>query len=175
MFITIVRVVAGLAAVAAVLWLAFTVSFRTKFRPVQNAIRRTNRKVLNPRQLRRAGKPGAWASVVRHVGRSSGTAYRTPVVTVPTPDGFVIALPYGPGVDWARNVIAAGSATIEHDGRTIRVDAPAVVSAAEANPFFPPGAQRTHRLYGVDDFLLLRRSGEPETASSEVQRRAADV
>ncbi|HSJ46615.1 MAG TPA: hypothetical protein VK923_18200 [Euzebyales bacterium] len=57
MLITTAQVVIGLAAVSGVLVLAFTVSFRTKFPPVQNAIRRLNRRVLNPRQMR----PGSWA------------------------------------------------------------------------------------------------------------------
>lgn len=141
----------------AVLWLGFTVSFRTRFAPVQDAIRRLNRRVVNPRQLETAGHPGASASVVHHVGRSSGTPYRTPVVAVPTDDGFVIALPYGPRADWVRNVLAAGAATVQHEGQVVSVDEPELVPAATVDPLFPPGTQRTHRLYGVDDFLVLRR------------------
>jgi deazaflavin-dependent oxidoreductase (nitroreductase family) len=137
-----VQVVVVTAAVGGVLWFAFVMSFRTKFRPVQNAIRRMNRGVLNPRQLRTAWHSGAWASVVHHVGRTSGTSYRTPVVAVPTADGFVVALPYGPRADWVRNVVAMGSATIDHDGRTIRVDQPELVPASYANRFLPPRQQR---------------------------------
>lgn len=109
----LIRIVIGLTAVSGVLLMAFTVSFRTKFAPAQNAIRRMNRRMLNPRQMRTAGRPGAWASVTRHVGRTSGTSYRTPVVAMPTQDGFVIALPYGPRADWVRNILAAGSGAIE--------------------------------------------------------------
>lgn len=150
-----VQSLVGLVAVGGLLWLVFVVSFRTRFRPVHNAIRRLNRRVLNPWQLRTAGQPGAWASVVHHVGRTSGTAYRTPVVTVPTRDGFVVALPYGPDADWVRNVLAAGSATIDHQGQTIAVERPGIVGAGDAD-VFSRREQRTHRLYGVTDFLLLR-------------------
>lgn len=164
MLVRILQVGAVLAVVASVLWLGFTVSFRTKFRPVQSAIRRLNRRVLNPRQMRTAGQPGAWASVINHVGRTSGTSYQTPVVAVPTDDGFVIALPYGPTADWVRNVVAAGAATIEHDGRTVRVTRPELVPAADANPLFAAKEQRMQRVFGVNDFLLLRHA--------ELRRRA---
>ncbi|MGZ4612806.1 MAG: hypothetical protein ACXV1K_06490 [Kineosporiaceae bacterium] len=50
--------------------------------------------------MRTAGSPGAYASVVRHVGRTSGRRYETPVVPVATDGGFVVPLPYGPGTDW---------------------------------------------------------------------------
>jgi deazaflavin-dependent oxidoreductase (nitroreductase family) len=153
-----VQVVAVVVAVGGVGWLALTLSFRTRFRPVQDAIRRLNRSVLNPRQLQTAGRPGASASVVHHVGRTSGTSYRTPVVAVPTDGGFVVALPYGPHADWVRNVRAAGTATIEHEGRRVRVAGPELRPAAEANQIFPPRQQRTHRLYGVHDVLFLRRA-----------------
>jgi deazaflavin-dependent oxidoreductase (nitroreductase family) len=155
---------AGRAAGAGVLLLAavsavFVQSFRTKWGPVQSAIRRFNRDVTNPRQLETAGQPGAWAAVVHHNGRVSGTAYRTPAVAVPTGDGFVFALPYGPGADWARNVLAAGGATIDHEGRSVPVEDPRLVPSAEANPLFPPGEQRMHRLFGVVDFLRVTEAG----------------
>ena len=165
----IVRVVVALAVMGGVLWLGFTVSFRTKFPPVQNAIRRLNRRVLNPRQMRTAGQPGAWASVVHHVGRSSGTGYRTPVVATATEDGFVIALPYGPRADWVRNLVAAGSGAIEHGGRIIRVERPALVSASDANRFFAAREQRSHNLFGVDDFLHLTRHGVAEAGPHDAR------
>lgn len=148
--------VALLAAAAA----GFTLSFRHRFGPVLTAIRRLNRRVLNPRQLRQAGQPGTWASVVQHVGRRTGTPYRTPVVAVPTAEGFAIVLPYGPGTDWARNVVAAGSATLQHDGRTVAVDQPTVVPIAEVDHLFERSERRQHRAFGLREALLLRRSDE---------------
>lgn len=158
MRIVFVQVVIGLGLALAALWLALVVSFRTRFAPVQRVVRRMNRRVLNPRQLRTAGQRGAWASVVRHVGRTSGTLYRTPVVPVEVDDGFIVALPYGPGADWVQNVLAAGAAELEHQGATVAVARPELLPLSEANPHFPAKDQWTHRLYGVDDFLRLRRS-----------------
>ena len=170
MVVRIVQVVAALAVVGGGLWLGFAVSFRKKFRPVQSAIRRLNRRVLNPEQLRTAGRPDAWASVIHHVGRTSGTSYQTPVVAMQTEDGFVIALPYGPGADWVRHIMAAGTTTIEHEGRTVRVTGPELVPADDASPRFAAKEQRMHRVYGVDDFLLLRHAG-----TTQARSRAADA
>jgi deazaflavin-dependent oxidoreductase (nitroreductase family) len=154
----IALVAGGLILAVAACWVLFVVSMRTKFRPVFDAVRRMNRSLANPEELKTAGQPGAWASVVHHVGRTTGTPYRTPVVAAATRDGFVVGLPYGSRADWVRNVLAAGCAVIESDGNTYRVDRPEIVAAAAANPHFPPKEQRKHRLYGLDDFLLLRHA-----------------
>lgn len=72
------RILIGTGAVGGLLWLGFVVAFGTRFRPVQDRIRRLNRALLNPRQLRTAGQPGASASAIDHVGRTGGRPYRTP-------------------------------------------------------------------------------------------------
>lgn len=133
-------------------------SFRHRFPPVLTAIRRMNRRVLNPRQLRDAGQPGAWASVVQHVGRRTGRPYRTPVVAVSTEEGFAIVLPYGPDTDWVRNLVAAGSAILEHDGETVAVDHPTVVPITAVDHLFDRSEQRQHRAFGLNEALVLRRS-----------------
>src|SRR6478735_11226158 len=45
-------------------------------------------------------------SLVRHVGRKTGTMYETPVILAQVPGGFVAELTYGPGVSWYRNIVA---------------------------------------------------------------------
>ena len=118
--------------------------------------RRFNRAVTNPRVLRSAGSPGASASVIRHVGRVSGRRYETPVGPFAVGDGFVVGLPYGPGADWVRNVLANGSATLVHEGHLVPVHQPEVVPTAEVVRDLPPSEQRTLRLFGVDQCLRLR-------------------
>ena len=56
-----------------------------------------------------------WA-VLRHRGRKSGKTYTTPVAVIPTETTLVIALPYGPGTDWVRNIRAGGRCTIRWKG-----------------------------------------------------------
>lgn len=158
MVVRILQVVAGVVGVAAVLGAVFVVSFRLRFRPVLTAVRRMNRRFMNPRQLRSAGQPGAYAAVVRHVGRSSGRRYRTPVVAVPADDAFLVVLPYGPGADWVRNVLAAGGAEVEHEGEVLAVDRPTLVPIAEADPYVSAGDRRMNRSFGIDQALRLHRT-----------------
>jgi deazaflavin-dependent oxidoreductase (nitroreductase family) len=160
------RVRAGIAAaglVVTAVMATFVVGLRRKYPPVVNTIRRFARDVGNPRLLKYAGKPGANASIMRHVGRTSGRQYETPVTAVPTADGFVIALPYGPNTDWLKNVLAAGSATLVHDGQDHPVDRPEVVPSAQAAGDFSPRERRTLRWFGVEECLRLHR-GDPDEA-----------
>jgi deazaflavin-dependent oxidoreductase (nitroreductase family) len=153
-------VIGGLLVAGAGCWVVFVVAMRTNFRPVLDRVRRLNRALINPDTLKRAGQQGATASVVHHVGRKTGTPYRTPVVAVTAGDGFVIALPYRSRADWVQNVLAAGSAVVEHDGEASRVDRPAVVGSAVAQPCFPRIERWEHRVYGVREFLWLRHEEE---------------
>lgn len=151
-----VRLVGGTVVAFAVLATVFLVGMRTKTPAVVDRVRRFNRAVTNPRVLRSAGEPGASASVMRHVGRVSGRSYETPVGPFAVGDAFVIALPYGPGADWVRNVMANGSATLVHEGRTVPLHEPEVVSVAEVIADLPSSEQRTLRLFGVDECLRVR-------------------
>ena len=139
------------------LFVLFVVTMRMKYRPVQDRVRRFARDVGNPKVLKMAGQPGAETSIIRHVGRTSGAAYQTPLEAVETGDGFVIALPYGTSSDWLKNVVAAGSAVLVRDGVEHQVDRPELVPFAVGNPYFSRSNQVMHRIFGVDQFLLLRR------------------
>jgi deazaflavin-dependent oxidoreductase (nitroreductase family) len=147
--------VAGLCLVG-VLLLVFTLGMRTKSPKVLDAIRRTNRAYINPRQ-RDAGTPGAYASLIRHTGRTTGASYETPVVAEATEDGFVIALPYGSRADWLKNVLASGSATILHEGEIHRLGEPEVVSIETADEYFTPKDRRAHRIFDTRECLRVRR------------------
>lgn len=153
----LIRLVAGTAAVVAVAGGVFFVGMRRKSPLVLDPVRRMNKAVMNPMQLKSAGTPGAYASVLEHEGRTSGRRYRTPIVAEVTDDGFVIALPYGDRADWVRNVIAAGRATLTHEAETYHLDQPTLVPMAEVVAQFPAKDRRTHDLFGVDHALRLRR------------------
>jgi deazaflavin-dependent oxidoreductase (nitroreductase family) len=136
---------------------AYVVGIRTKSSQVLGTIRKVNRSVFNPLQMKSAGGPGSYASVVRHEGRKTGKTFETPVVAIPTDEGFVISLPCGSESDWVKNVLAGGHATIVHDGSTYRVEKPEIVPMADASDSFPVPNQRTHSWFGVDE--CLRFSG----------------
>ena len=131
---------------------------RRKWPPVLNAVRRASR-AFKPVVLKTAGTVGAPASVVRHTGRVSGREYETPVVAVPTVDGFAIALPYGSNTDWLKNVLAAGSATLVTEGAAHLVDQPTVVPVSQVDSYFAGKEQRLHRRFAVRDALVVRKVG----------------
>jgi deazaflavin-dependent oxidoreductase (nitroreductase family) len=147
----------GLLVATVVTGIVFVTGMRTKSPPVLNTVRKLGR-ATKPLVLNSAGTSGAYASVVRHTGRTSGRTYETPVVAQATDDGFVIALPYGTNTDWLKNVLASGSATIVDDGDTHEVDRPELADEAAVGHLFPPQEQRSHRLFNVDDFLVVRRA-----------------
>ncbi len=153
-----VGLIVGAAAGIAVVMLSVLVAgMRWKLPGVLDAVRRMNRSVTNPRVMRTAGSAGTQTSVIRHTGRTSGRTYETPVDIITTGDGFLIGLPYGTRADWVRNVIAAGSATIVSQGRSVDVDAPIIAATAEVEGQIPAKTLRTLRLFGVTECLSLRQ------------------
>ena len=152
--------VLGLAAFA----LAFVMGWRVKSGLVLGPIVWLSRKVMNPRQMRTAGTPGAYASIIRHRGRTSGTVYETPIGVVADGDGVLVALPYGSRAQWLRNVLAAGSATLVHEGTTVRVDRPELIPLATVADRFSAADQGLFRWLRVEHGLRLRRA-DPADAS----------
>jgi deazaflavin-dependent oxidoreductase (nitroreductase family) len=102
---------------------------------VLNKVRVFNKHLLIPLMLRLAGRRHWYASVIEHTGRRSCKHYATPVVAERVPYGFVIPLPYGVGVDWLRNVLATGHATVRAHGQSYRVMRPEIISAEAARSF----------------------------------------
>jgi deazaflavin-dependent oxidoreductase (nitroreductase family) len=92
---------------------------------------RFNKYVTNPIQRLWAGwAPGM--AILEHVGRKSGTQYRTPLIAFSTDDGIAIHLTYGRNRDWLKNIVAAGRADVRRHGKTFGVTEPRVVSRQEA-------------------------------------------
>ena len=110
-----------------------------------------NKRVFNPRSLRN----GKW-QVIDHVGRTSGQAHRTPIEALTVDDGFIIVLVYGSRSDWVQNVLAAGTARLEIDGRTVDLVDPELITADEAFQRLPPGTKRPPRLLKIGEFLKMR-------------------
>jgi deazaflavin-dependent oxidoreductase (nitroreductase family) len=145
--------------------LVLLLGMRANSRVVLSLVRSLNRRFVNPRQMRTAGKPGAYAGVIRHVGRRTGNVYETPVGPYATDGGFVIALPYGARTEWVKNVVAARSATLVTEGATYRVDNPEIVPLAEVVDAVPERERRSLRLFRVDQALRVRRQDDAATTS----------
>lgn len=161
-------IVGGVILGLAMIGVAFFVGLRRKSPTVRRLVRAFARAVVNPRILASAGTPGAYASIVEHIGRTSGRPYRTPVVAEPTDDGFVIALPYGTTSNWVKNVLATGFATVVHEGVTYPVDRPEIAPLAPMAHLFPPKEQRTHDRFRVGQCLVLRRPDLREPRAPDV-------
>ena len=106
--------------------------------------------------LRLAGDKHWYAAAIQHTGRRSGKQYATPVVAERVTDGFVIPLPYGTGVDWLQNVLAAGRATISSQGESYDVVQPEIIDAAAALPALSPRRQRTFQRVGIEQYLRIK-------------------
>ena len=102
-----------------------------------NRIRTFNKYITNRLLHRFASYSRGPFAVIRHVGRRSGKPYETTIMIWPVGDGFVIALTYGPEVDWYRNILAAGHCTLLWHGRVYAVGKPEPIDVKTALPAFP--------------------------------------
>jgi deazaflavin-dependent oxidoreductase (nitroreductase family) len=121
--------------------------------PLPASLARFNRRATNTLTRPVAGRLPGFA-VVTHRGRRSGAIYRTPVNAFATPDGYVVALTYGPDRDWVKNVLAAGGGVLEVGGRRVRVERPRLVHDPRRR-LVPAPVRPMLRLLGVEDFLEL--------------------
>ena len=83
-------------------------------------LRKVNKRVVNPIQGMWAPRLAPWAVIV-HRGRRTGTEYRTPVLAVRSGRLLYVALFYGTGAQWVRNVRAADGGEVIRRGRRARL------------------------------------------------------
>jgi deazaflavin-dependent oxidoreductase (nitroreductase family) len=95
-------------------------------------------------------------AVIRHVGRRSGKPYETPIMVEPTGDSVVIALTYGPEVDWYRNVLAAGHATLLWHGREYTLEKPEPLAVQTALSAYPQPQRLILRMLGTQHFVSMK-------------------
>ena len=115
-----------------------------------------HRAVTNRITIRFVGRlPGF--GIVTSVGRKSGKLYRTPVNVFREPDGFLIALTYGPDSGWVKNVLAADGCELETRGVRYQLSSPIVIHDPSRRRF-PPLVRVILRLIAAYDFLQLQTS-----------------
>lgn len=152
-------VVGCLLAAALVLVGLVVVGVRWRWPFVLRSVFAMQRRLANPSALAKAGQPGSQYSIMRCAGRKSGRIFETPVGAIQDEDGFLVSLPYGSSPQWVRNVLAAGSAVLVHDGHEVPVDQPAVIPLAGVLDRFASGNRRMFGLFGVKECLRLRKAG----------------
>jgi deazaflavin-dependent oxidoreductase (nitroreductase family) len=101
-------------------------------------------------------------AVIHHVGRRSGKPYETTIMVWPTREGFVIALTYGPNVDWYRNLQAAGGGTVFWHRKLYTVGKPEPIDAETALQAFPAPLRLIFRTFGRHEEFVQVKSSGPE-------------
>jgi deazaflavin-dependent oxidoreductase (nitroreductase family) len=158
------------------LLLVLTVAvFRLEVRPVTDAMRLFNKHIANPRVLKLAGRRHFFVTVIRHTGRRSGREYATPVWAMPTSEGFLISLPFGEGVDWLKNVLAAGRATIETRGESWEVVEPEVIDREVAQPLLAWWVRLMFGLAGFERYLKVKKLSVPPLATAGDRQSTVDT
>jgi deazaflavin-dependent oxidoreductase (nitroreductase family) len=99
-----------------------------------------------------------WA-VLGHTGRTSGAAYRTPVVAFAVGDRFLIPLPFGDRTQWAKNLFAADRGTLRHRGREVAIAGPEVLELASIQRELPGWVRFAASRLGLRQFVRVRRAG----------------
>lgn len=69
--------------------------------------------------------------------------------------GFLIALTYGPTVDWYRNLLSRQQVRLAWHRHEYEIQGISPVPANEALPRFPQPQQSALRLMGLEDFVFL--------------------
>jgi deazaflavin-dependent oxidoreductase (nitroreductase family) len=97
-----------------------------------------------------------WFGVLEHVGRRSGIVRRTPInIFRHDPDRWVVALTYGPDVQWLRNVIAAGGCRLLVRGRWLALVEPRTFRDPRRQ-CVPLPVRWALALLRVDEFVAFR-------------------
>lgn len=127
---------------------------------LRERIRVFNKHVTNRLLRRFANRSRGPFAIVRHVGRHSGKPYETVLMVWPTSEGFVIALTYGPRVDWYRNLLAAGGGAVFWHRRLYAIGKPEPIDAQTALPAFPAPFRLVLRtLRRQEEFVQVKSSG----------------
>lgn len=102
---------------------------------------------------------GRWYSpvvLIRHYGRKTGKIYETPLLLAKSVDGFVFALTYGAGVDWYRNILAAGKAELLWKGNIYFLCDPVTLPADIGRMAFRGMARLMLGWLGITGFFMMR-------------------
>lgn len=109
-----------------------------------------NKRVFNPRALKSGTRP-----ILRHVGRSLGNTFRTPLDAFSVDGGYVFSLVYGSQSDWVQNIMASTTATLENVGDEIALTNPRIIARDEAANLVPAATQAAPKWLNVNEFLRM--------------------
>ena len=130
---------------------------------IPNRVRYFNKRILNRLAGKIAGASHSPLALIRHVGRRSGKTYETPLIVQPIDGGFVLALTYGPEVDWYRNILANGYCHIRWHGREFAMETLEPMDVETAHSAYPLVERAILRVIGIEHFVRMKYQAVGET------------
>jgi deazaflavin-dependent oxidoreductase (nitroreductase family) len=123
-----------------------------------NRMRYVAKHVINRLTIRNAGSAKSPFALLRHVGRRSGKAFETPIMVAPLGEDFVLALTYGPKVDWYRNLQATGKGTLIWHGKAYTIEKLEPLDRSIGLPAHHLHEQVILRILNVQHFVRVKVS-----------------
>jgi deazaflavin-dependent oxidoreductase (nitroreductase family) len=110
--------------------------------------------------------------VLTYRGRKTGRRYHTPINAFRRGDSYFFFLTYGSDVQWVKNVLAAGSCSLETRGQVVELVDPELITDPELRP--APAVARfvERRIAGVTQYLRMRARTTRDVADHVDIRRA---
>lgn len=93
--------------------------------------------------------------ILEHRGRRSGRRYRTPLMGFPAGNEMIVALTYGPGAEWIKNLQQAGGGTLVARNRRRAFGPPRLERGIANAPGIPWLIRKFLGIMGIDDYLRL--------------------
>jgi deazaflavin-dependent oxidoreductase (nitroreductase family) len=118
-------------------------------------IRVLNKYVINKLLIHISGKDLGMFAILTHTGRKSGKLYQIPIIVVPVPNGFVIALTYGRKTDWYENVKAKGGCSLKWKRQELALTHPEFIDQPQGLQAFPALFRLGLKSMGIQDYLHL--------------------
>jgi deazaflavin-dependent oxidoreductase (nitroreductase family) len=117
--------------------------------------RRVANRYLNP-VMRHVARRLPGFGILTHRGRKSGRSYSTPINVFRRDGVYYVFLTYGSDAQWVKNVLAAGSASLETRGRVVALVDPELVDDPELRPAPPVVRLIERRVAGATQYVRMR-------------------
>src|SRR5829696_5475821 len=111
-------------------------------------------RIFNPLSIHVAGWLPGFA-ILTHIGRKSGSTYRTPINVFRRGDHYVFALTYGSDVQWLKNILATGECEMRTRGRDLHLVEPQLIVDPDLR-LMPGPVRLVGRFNRVTEVLRMR-------------------
>jgi deazaflavin-dependent oxidoreductase (nitroreductase family) len=108
--------------------------------------------------------------VLTHRGRKTGHPHRTPINVFRQGSHYYFFLTYGSDVNWVKNVLAAGSCSLETRGRVVQLVEPELITDPDLGPAPPHVRFLERRIAGVTEYLRMRAGSQADARDKSIRR-----